>query len=265
MTAASDLIRSGDLAAARAALLDSVKRAPADAAARLALAEVLILQGEWERADTHLDLASTQDPSYGTLVALLRQLLRAATQRDAVFASAATPDLVTDPTPAVEAALRILLAGREGEDAADLRQAADEAAPELAGTYDGVAFTTLRDLDDRTADVLEVLTPTGKYVWVPWTAVTSLQLRRVERPRDRIWRPAEIDVRDGPSGVVYLPMIYPARAEAMSDALRLGRETVWVEAGGLTCGLGQRCLLIGEEMVALSSLTELTLDTPAGA
>ena len=45
----------------------------------------------------------------------------------------------------------------------------------------------------------------------------------------------------------------------MTDPLRLGRETAWVEEGGLTCGLGQRCLLVGEEMVVFSSVEALTL------
>ena len=262
MTSATDLIRSGDLPGARAALVEAVKRAPADAGARYALAEVLILQGDWERADTHLDLASTQDPTFGTLVALLRQLIRAAVHREEVFAAGRSPDLVTEPTPQVETALRILLESRTGEGAAALREAADEAAPELVGTCDGRAFGGLRDLDDRTADVLELLTPTGKYVWAPWSQVVSLQLRPLERPRERVWRPAELELQGGPSGVVYLPMIYPAPAEAMSDALRLGRETAWAERAGLTCGLGQRCLLVGEDMVALSGLGELTVQQP---
>ena len=92
--------------------------------------------------------------------------------------------------------------------------------------------------------------------------MVSLELRPLERPRERVWRPAELELRDGPSGVVYLPMIYPAPAEAMTDALRLGRETEWADRAGLTCGLGQRSLLVGEEMVALSAISELVL-TPA--
>ncbi len=262
MTTAADLIRSNDLPAARAMLVEAVKRAPADASARYALAEVLILQGDFERADTHLDMASTQDPTLGTLVALQRQLVRAAVHREEVFTAGRSPDLVTEPTPVIETALRILLESRESDGAAAMREAADEAAPELSGVCDGTAFTTLRDLDDRTADVLELLTPTGKYVWAPWSQVVSLTLRPLERTRERVWRPAELELRDGPSGVVYLPMIYPAPADAMTDALRLGRETEWVDRACLTCGLGQRCLLVGEEMLSLSTITELTL-TPA--
>ena len=185
MTTAADLIRSNDLSGARAMLVEAVKRAPADASARYALAEVLILQGDFERADTHLDMASTQDPTLGTLVALLRQLVRAAVHREEVFTAGRSPDLVTEPTPVIETALRILLESRQGDDAAALREEADEAAPELSGVCDGTVFTTLRDLDDRTADVLELLTPTGKYVWAPWSQVVSLAAP------PRVWRPAE--------------------------------------------------------------------------
>ena len=262
MSTAADLIKAGDLAGARAALVETVKRSPADAEARYALAETLIVQGEWERADGHLDLVSTQDPSWGVLVALVRQLLRAAVHRDEVFAKGRSPDLVTPPTPEIETALRILLEARTGDEAGALREAADAEAPDLSGTCDGRAFDTLRDLDDRTADVLELLTSTGKYVWAPWSAVVSLELRPIERPRDLVWRAAELELRDGPTGVVYLPMIYQAAAGSLTDPQRLGRETEWDEQGGLTCGLGQRCLLVGEDLVPFSSIGGLSVAAP---
>ena len=193
------------------------------------------------------------------LVALLRQLLRAALHRDDVFAKGRSPDLVTPPAPEIETALRILLEARTGDGAAGLREAADDEAAVVSGVCDGAPFQTLRDLDDRTADVLELLTSTGKYVWAPWSAVVSLELRPVERPRDQVWRAAELELRDGPTGVVYLPMTYAAPGVTLSDAQKLGRETAWEERGGLTCGLGQRCLLIGDEMVAFSSIKELSV------
>lgn len=256
---ASEMIQAGDLAGARGSLTEAVRRAPADPAARFALAEVLILLGEWERADTHLDLASSQDPSWGALVALQRQLVRAAKHREEVFTAGRSPDLVTAPTPAVETALRILLEARTGADAAAMREAADAEAPDLTGLCDGRPFTTLRDGDDRTADVLELLTSTGKYVWAGWSEVASLELRPVERPRDLAWRAAELELRDGPSGVVYLPMTYEAPAAELTDALRLGRETGWTERSGLACGLGQRCLLIGEELVPFATVRALSV------
>ena len=263
MSDAADPIQAIDLAARRLRQVEEVKRAPADAVKRLALADTLIVLGEWDRADTHLDLASTQDPSWGQVCALLRQLVRAAAHRGDVFAHGRPPDLVTEPTPRVRTALEILAAGRAGGDAAALRRAADERFAPLAVELDGAPAQGVRDGDDRLADVLEIMTSTGKYVWISYDQVSALELRPVEHPRDRIWRPAELDVVDGPTGVVYLPMIYPATATT-SDAQRLGRETDWIDHGGLDCGVGQKCLLIGEELVALSDIGALSVDLPAG-
>jgi type VI secretion system protein ImpE len=121
------------------------------------------------------------------------------------------------------------------------------------------------DGDDRIADVLEILTSTGKYVWASYDQIGALELQPIEHPRDRIWRPAELDLTDGPTGVVYLPMIYPPAAGApMTDSHRLGRETDWVEAGGLSCGVGLKCLLIGDELVALGEIETLSVDEPTG-
>ena len=257
MTEAAALIRAGDLAEARARLVEEVKRAPANPEKRLALAELLIILGEWDKADTHLDLASTQDPTWAQVSALLRQLVRAAAHRDDVFAHGRPPDLVTDPTPRIEAGLRILAEARAGGDAAALRAEADARFAGLAVDLEGAPLAGWRDGDDRTADVLEVLTSTGKYVWVSFDQVASLVLRPIEQPRDRVWRPAELDVVDGPTGVVYLPMIYPAAGSPLTDAQRLGKETDWTEAHGLGCGVGQRCWLIGDDLVVASEVEEI--------
>ena len=251
-------IRAGDLQGARASAVEAVKRRPADPKARLALAEVLVLLGEWEKVDTHLDLASTQDPAWTQISALGRQLVRAAAHREDTWAHGRPPDLVADPDARIETALRILAESRAGGDVATLRAEADAALPPVQLRMNDAALEGWRDADDRCADVLEVLTSTGKYVWVSLAQVSALALRPVERERDRVWRPAELDVVGGPSGVVYLPMIYPAPPGAtLTDAQRLGRETDWTEAGGLACGAGQRCWLLGDDLVAAAEAGEI--------
>ena len=265
MTTIAEMIQHSDVVGARETLVQSVKKSPSDVEARYMLAETLIVQGDWARAETHLDLLSTQDPSWGVHVALLRQLLRAAVHRDEVFAQGRAPDLVTPPSQEIETGLRILMAARAGDDASALREAADDAAPTLTGLVDDRPYETLRDLDDRTADVLELLTSTGKYVWAPWSAVVSLELRPVVRIRDLVWRAAELELRDGPTGVVYLPMTYHAGAETMTGSQLLARQTEWVEIGGLTCGVGQRCLLIGDDLAPFSEIGRLTVASGAGA
>ncbi|MEO6338785.1 MAG: type VI secretion system accessory protein TagJ [Caulobacteraceae bacterium] len=261
---AADLVKAGDLSGARKLLLDAVKAAPADPVKRFELAELLLVTGEWERADNHFDLVSNQDVSWATAVALLRQLIRAEVTRREVMEKGASPELTTDPTPEVEAALRILVELRQGGDAGELRAEADAAAPEVAGVLNGTPFVGLRDLDDRTADVLEVLTSTGKYFWIPFTQIQGLELHPPKRLRDLVWRPADLDVADGPSGVVYIPAIYVAAAEEQNDALRMGRESDWIEDKGLTRGVGQRCFMIGEDVVALSEIETLTINPGQG-
>ena len=249
MTEADDLLRAGDLGALRALYATRARAEPARAAHRLALAEVLILQGELERADAQLDIAAGQDDALALPVALTRQLIRAAAARDDCFTRRRPPEQVAEPDAGLVAALA-RLAGAEV-----LR---DLGPGELRGTLDDRAFEGIRDADDRTAEVLEVLTTTGKYVWVSLARVASVVVHPPERPRDIVWRRAELDVRDGPSGIVYLPAIY--HAADMTDAQRLGRETDWVEEGDLVRGVGLRTFLAGDEAVAFGEFGAMAVD-----
>ena len=246
----ADLLRAAQLDQARALLVARVKAAPNDARARLDLADLLLLFGEWDKADGHADLANTFDPSLGVPVALLRQLLRAAAWRDETFRDRRPPDLVTEPDAAVKTALAML---------ADA-PAPDEKPADPSGTRDGQAFVGLRDLDDRTAGVLEVLTGNGRYMWVPWAHIAALRPAAPEKLRDLVWRPAEIEVRGGPSGTVYVPVLYPMTAGEGDARHRLGQETDWIEApDGSARGIGQRCLLIGDDVLTLGDFAELVV------
>lgn len=247
MTDSASLLRDGDLPALRQLFAARIRAEPGRAAHRLDLADVLIVQGELERADGHLELAAQQDTMLALPVVLTRQLIRAATARVETFDQRRPPELVAEPDAAIAAALA-RLAGVEGT---------QDAVP-VAATVDGVIVDALLDGDDRTADVLEVLTSTGKYVWVPFGQIASLRLSAPERLRDVIWRPAELEVRGGPTGVVYLPAIYhPAAGGAPSHMHRLGRATDWIEDGDRVTGIGLRTFLVGEDALALGEFTEL--------
>ncbi|WP_309644014.1 type VI secretion system accessory protein TagJ [Phenylobacterium sp.] len=260
MSAAIEFLNSDDLGAARAMLQDRVKAKPSHVGHRFELAELLLVLGEWERADNQFDLIATQDLAYGLRVALIRQLIRGELARREVFAEGRTPDLIGDATAEVEAALKVLLELRTEGDPAAVREAADLAATPLVGTIDGRPFVGVRDLDDRTAGVLEVLTSTGKYFWIPWASVRSLELKAPEHLRDLIWRPAELDVVDGPDGVVYIPTTYVAPEADKSAAHRLGRQTDWIDERGVVRGVGLRCLLVGDDVVSLAEFSDLSLE-----
>ncbi len=248
-----DHIRDADLDGARTALVEAVRANPSSARDRLALADLLIVLGDLLRADTHLDAAQSLDTTFALPVALARQLIRAATWRNETFVAGRPPDLVTPPTAAVGAAMAALLAARTGT-----RVDVEEVETDIAGTIDDRAFSGWRDADDRTAGVLEVLTSTGTYVWVPFEHVRGLRWRPVERLRDTIWRPAELDVAEGPSGVVYLPVIYHASAAEQTPEQRLGRATDWID-GATVRGVGLRTWLIGDDAVGPGDFALLTV------
>src|SRR5690606_19309297 len=126
---------------------------------------------------------------------------------------------------------------------------AEQIRPAYAGSCDGVAFASFRDLDDRVAGVLELITSTGKYYWVPWGQIESLEFEPPKVPLDLMFRKTQINVRGGPEGEVYIPTRYVAGAdERLDDALLLGRATDWIgQEGGFVRGHGLRCLLVGEE------------------
>jgi len=265
MKSLSVYLSEGDLGAAVEDLQQRVRSQPTNVSLRFELAEALLLSGAFERADTHFDLVSTQDHEFGLRVALVRQLIRAELARHEVFTQGRAPEVLGDIDPEIELGLKVLLLQRDGGDAAGLRQAADEASAPIVGQVDGQAINFVRDLDDRVADVLEVLTSVGKYYWVPFRRVRALELQPPQHPRDIIWRTANLEVEGGPEGVVYIPATYAAPPGSVSDSLKLGRETEWREVNGLTQGVGLRCLVLGEEATPFGAFELLTIDSGAPA
>ncbi len=67
---------------------------------------------------------------------------------------------------------------------------------------------------------------------------------------------AELEVADGPTGIVYLPATY--HAATATDAQRLARDTDWVEhPDGSVTGVGARLWLIGDDLRTLDGFAEL--------
>ena len=262
---ANECWQAGDLPGAIAAATQAVKSKPTDVGSRSLLAQLLCFTGEFERADTHLEAAITQEPK-AALLMLLRQLIRGAVCRQEVFEKGRIPDFITLPGPALEETLRGVTCLREGDTAgaAAAFAAAEAARVPAKGTSDGQPFEDFRDLDDRLATAIEVITSTGKYLWLSPEQVASLKFKEPAAPWELLWRPAEISVRNGPDGEVYLPCLYPGSSASTDNALRLGRATDWSE-GAVVLGVGGRMILVGEDAKTLDDLHELTFEGPPEA
>jgi len=253
------LFRAGKLAEAVDAANQAVRKAPTDIAARVLLAELLVFAGNLERADVILDAASQVEPEAAMVVAEFRQLLRADMARRQLRRDGRVPEFLGDPTDVQRRQLAALVALRAGDmaEAARLAAETEAARPRVAGTSKGTAFDDFRDADDLAAGSFEVLTTTGKFFWIPTERVESVVFHPPKRSRDLMWRRATMSVRGGPDGDVYLPAVYGSEDAALADALKLGRETDWIDDGGPVRGVGQRLFLVGEEAVGIMDLATL--------
>ncbi len=252
------LFHAGRLMDAIAAASAALKAAPADLAARVLLAELLLFTGNVERADVILDAAADIAPDAAVVIAEFRQLLRAEMARRQLFRDGRVPEFLGDPPPACAATLAALVAMRAGDmaEAARCAATAEAARPRVPGRLNGAAFDDMRDVDDLCCAHLEVLTTTGKYFWIPTARIESIEFHPPKRPRDLYWRRASMVVNDGPDGDVYLPTIYTADDATLSDALRLGRATEW-HGETVVRGTGQRVFLVGDDAQGIMELGTL--------
>jgi type VI secretion system protein ImpE len=260
MSTAQDNYREGDLTAAVSAALEEVKQNPSDAGRRGFLCELLCFAGDLERADRQLDALGHQEPEVMAGVGLFRQLIRAEQARQQFFTDGRLPEFLDQPSPVLRMHLEASVLLRDGKsaEAVELLGRAEEQRPHTAGTCDGRAFEDLRDLDDLTAPVFEVLTSNGKYYWIPIERVDTMEVHAPARPRDLLWPRVHMVVQGGPDGEVFLPALYPGSQADPDQRIRLGRVTEWRGGGGAPVrGAGQRTLLVGEEAQPLLEVREL--------
>jgi type VI secretion system protein ImpE len=261
---AKELFDAGRLTEALAAATEAVKQNPGDVGRRAFLSGLLCFTSNLERADSQLDTIGTQDPKAAVGVSLLRQLVRAETARRDFFQQGRLPELLDQPPPHVRLALEASVCLREGkaQEAADLLVRADESRPHIVGTCDDQPFDGLRDLDDLTAGVLELLTSNGKYYWIPLERVESIEFSPPQRLQDLLWRSAKVAVQSGPDGVVHVPALYVDSYADADDALRLGRATDWRGGGAAPVrGVGQRTFLVGDQDRPIMGLREIRINS----
>ncbi len=252
---AQELYRAGRLSEAVSAQNDEVKKHPSDVARRSFLGELLCLAGNLERADAQFETIGKMETKAAPSLGLVRQLIRAERARQEVHFEGRAPDFLDTPDEHQQLCLRALVALRAGAgaEAARLAESAEEKRTAVAGQCDGRAFADLRDLDDVLAGSMEVLTSTGRYLWIAFARVDALELDKPAQPLDLLWRPATLSVRSGPEGKVFLPAVYADRGDGADDASRLGRRTDWIQAddGGPVRGRGLRTWLFGDESRSL--------------
>ncbi|MBB4010023.1 type VI secretion system accessory protein TagJ [Allorhizobium taibaishanense] len=260
----ADLLDNADLPGALDAVKAALKTGAADHDLRHLYIDLLILDGDYQKADSQCELAVRFQPEDALGFALLRRQIRAMEARKAWFETGAVPDFPGGPTQCDTIALKLNLALKEGAgaEATALLAELDEQRGEVPVSFNGKSVSDVRDLDDRIPHALEVLTDGGAYLWVDFARVAAIAVQPIRRPRDMAFRPAELTLESGAEAAVLLPALYYG-ADA-SAALKLGHETEWLDLpGGLVAGLGQRCLLAGEDLVSFHDIERLEAQSAA--
>lgn len=237
----------------------AVRTGPADPQLRHIYIDLLILAGDYERADNQCAIAATLQPDAVMGFALLRNQLRGMAARDAWFRDGAVPDFPGGPTELDQLAMKLSIASHEGDaiTTKSTLEALEARRGERAMRVNGKEVSDFRDLDDRIPHALEVIMNGGAYLWIDFSRISLLRIEPMRRHRDIAFRQAELTLTDGAVAPVLLPAIYHPGKAAKAESL-LGRSTDWqTRPTGLTVGQGHRCFLAGDQLLALSDLHEL--------
>ena len=145
----------------------------------------------------------------------------------------------------------------------ELLDRVEEQRPKVSGSCDGRPFQDLRDLDDLTSCVLEVLTSDGRYFWMPIADVVSIEFRDPStRPRPALAeRHPDRPGRAGGRGLPPRPLRGHGGRGGRRIAARPGDR---MEGGDGTPvrGVGQRTFLVGDDAATILEIEALTLDQP---
>jgi type VI secretion system protein ImpE len=253
-----ELLTSGDLDGARAALVERVRAAPDDQASRMFLFQLLLVLGEWDRAKTQLRTLAQLSPPAQMLAVVYDQLIEAERKRTDAFAGNAPFRILVSTSPWIEKLSRALeiSARGDGESGAALRDEAFGEALNVPGKWNDKPFGWIADADPRFGPCFEAVVA-GNWGLVPFEAVSSLKSQGPRDLRDLIWLPVEMALRSGQSAAGFLPVRYPGTESSSDGRLRLSRATDWRKADHGDAGIGQRIYFTdaGDEYDILSLRT----------
>lgn len=263
---AEDRLREGDLEESLRQLQEQVRKDPANAKHRIFLFQLLALMGQWERAMNQLNVAGELDAGTLAMVQTYREALRCEVLRGEIFAGRRSPLVFGTPDEwlALLMEAQSLLAQGAGEQARAMRERALEAAPTTAGTIDGASFDWIMDGDNRLGPVLEAIV-NGRYYWIPFQRIRSIQIEEPADLRDLVWMPAFFTWANGGESAGLIPTRYPGSEASADPEVRRSRRTEWLEQpGGAYVGQGQRMFYTDSGEYALMAVRSITLATGEG-
>jgi type VI secretion system protein ImpE len=221
-------------------LVDTVKRAPGDAAARMFLWQVMALSGEWDKAGSQLRQLAQVSAEAQMLATVYDQAMAAEKTRADAYAGQAPFNVLVASSPWIVTLAKSLdaLAGKDAATAERLRDEAFEAAGDTPGVIGEQKFGWIADVDPRLGPCFEAIVA-GAWGLVPFEAVSWIKTEGPRDLRDVIWLPVQMMLRSGQSAAALMPARYPG-SETLAGEFQLGRSTAWIERSGGEVPVGQK-------------------------
>lgn len=263
---ASEILHAGDLQVSLKSLIEQVRKNPADLKLRIFLFQLYCVLGQWEKALNQLQTLDQLDVTLWPMTQSYREIIRCELLRGEVFAGKKSPLVFGEPMEWIALLLEAIALGAKGNHAesAQLRQQALDTAVAISGTVDGERFAWMADADSRLGPILEVII-NGRYYWVPFQRIHSIEIIPPQDLRDLAWVPAQfVWVNEG-SSTGFIPTRYPGTENSDNDQLRLARRTEWLEIDADTFhGLGQRLLTTDQNDYPIMDVREIQFEPSEG-
>jgi type VI secretion system protein ImpE len=268
----SELYKAGRLTDAIAAQVQAVRAAPLDRGMRFFLFELLTFAGDIDRSRRQIEAISYDEMELATAHATYCRMVDSEQARRWLFdeldpavaeglfeEDRVRPKFLIEPPFHIRIRLDATMNALRSspEQTKELLEMAGQCTPKVSVQLNGKTYESLRDADDLFNTVLEVMAQ-GNYYWVPLEQVETLAMNPPRYPRDLYWFPARLSLKNGPSGEVFLPALYPRSHAHPDEAVRLGRKTEWRgEEGDPVLGTGLRLFAADEEAIPLLEFREL--------
>lgn len=256
-------LREGNLKESLAQLSEQVRKEPANARHRIFLFQLLSVMGEWDRANTQLNVLADMDASALAMVQMYREAVRCEALRADIFRGKHSPLIFGEPANWLALLAQAVKQSAEGHfaESSKLREMAFEEAPGTHGSIDGTAFEWIADADTRLGPILEAIV-NGRYYWVPFNRINEVVIEKPTDLRDKVWMPASFRMANGGEVVGLIPTRYPGSEKSEDNLIRLARKTEWVEPSEGCChGLGQRMLTTDAGDYPLMDIRSIKLET----
>jgi type VI secretion system protein ImpE len=262
VTDIDNLLAEGDLSAVRSALVEQVRAQPGDARLRMYLFQFFALIGELDKSLKQLETLAQLSPDAQMLGVTYHQAIVAEKFRAGVFTGELDLlMLLGEGSWAQGIAQGIsLLAQGKADEAAAVRDAAFDNAPDTPGTLNGAPFDWIADADSRFGPTFEAVIA-GRYGLVPFDQVTKITSDGPEDLRDLIWLPVQIEFKSQQSVAAFLPVRYPGSERSDDGQVVLARLTGWEDEDWGQRGVGQRIWTTSAgEDVGILDLRSLAFD-----